>query len=133
MSGTIDSWQAERDGITYRIDLYDDEEANADPAGQGDVYDGDPAALEAHARGDWQFAGVVVTPIIDGTEISGASDSLWSVEVGSYEGWKSDALPGGYIGREYLTDVHPVPDMIGEVRANLLKLSTDLQAHGLDR
>lgn len=124
-TGNVGSWTVEQDGLTYRVDLFTDDDANADPAGQGDCYDA--ADIEAHERGDWLFTGVVVTPVIGGRPVDEARDSLWSVEFGSNEGWRSERNPRGVIDQDEISR-YPVPDMICEVRANLAKLRDGLVA-----
>lgn len=129
----FESWEIDADGLTVRVDLYSDYDANANPAGEGDVYDADMVA--AHARGDWEFVGVVVTPVIGEQEIGAATDSLWSVEYGYYDGWRSGHLPSGRIDRAQL-ERYPIPGMISEVRGNLARVTpgliTALQGVSLD-
>lgn len=117
MAEIIEETTIKRDGITYRVMVVPDEDASIDDA---DCYtDGDKAT---YAAGDWQFVGVIVRPVIDGTEFSDAEDSLWSVQYGTNPEWDHELLPGGTVGMAYIVDTHPVPDMIGEVRANLERL-----------
>jgi hypothetical protein len=121
----LDSWDIDRDGITYQVALYSDDDSNRDPVNEGDNYTAEDVA--AHDRGDWQFVGVVVTPLVGGQVVEAAADSLWSVEYGSNPGRWLDA--GGrdqVVDREYITNVHPVPEMIREVRGNLAKLGSEI-------
>lgn len=130
---TIDSWTVDRDGITYQIQLVDDQDANQDAAGQGDCYS--PSDLAAHAAGDWTFVGVIVTPVIGGRAVDGASDSLWSVEWGTMPAEPEPHQGGQHgetvIGRERI-ESYPVPDLISEVRGNLARLRVDLGSVNLD-
>lgn len=125
MDMKLDSWTTEQDGITYQVALYADDDSNQDPAGCSDNYEA--ADLDAHKRGDWEFVGVVVTPLVDGQTVEAAQDSLWGVEYGSNPGrWLDEQGRETVVDREYITNVHPVPEMIPEVRGNLAKLRGDL-------
>lgn len=122
-SGDIDSWTVDQDGITYRVDLFTDD--NQDVAGSGDCCNAQDIA--AHARGDWLFTGVVVTPLVDGRPVTDAQDSLWGVEYGRNPGrWQDRNGRDQVIDRDYLTRVHPVPDMIAVARGNLAGLRDSL-------
>lgn len=107
-----------RDGIAYRVMVvpdYDSSTADADCYSPSDV-----AAFE---RGEWQYVGVIVRPVIDGTEVDAAEDSLWSVEYGTMPA-ETEPFQGGQhaetvIGMDEIVNVHPVPDMLGEVLSRL--------------
>ena len=130
---TIDSWTTEQDGITYRIRLVDDQDANMDAAGQGDCYS--PSDLAAHAAGDWTFVGVIVTPEVDGRPVEAAEDSLWSVEYGTMPA-ETEPHEGGQHGETVIDreriESYPVPDLISEARGNLRRLRVDLGGLKLD-
>lgn len=140
MSGEIDTRVIEVGGIKYRVDLDPDDEAHPRD------YDRDAYSQEAIAefdRGDWRYVGVTETPVIDGigsgidsdavsgslgTIECGLSGSLWAVEYGHSARWVSDTLPDGDIDMDQIVSVHPVPDMIPEVRASLRKLHAALSS-----
>ena len=132
--GDIDSWTIELDSIRYRIDLDPDYEANACPSGQGDCYS--PEDLDAHARGLWSFVGVTVSPVIDGLDGETLRASLWGVEYGTMpaetEPHEGGQHPETTTDRAYLESTYPVPDLVSEVRSDLRKLRTALQALPLD-
>ena len=110
---TIDSWTVDRDGITYQIRLVDDQDANQDAAGQGDCYS--PSDLAAHAAGDWTFVGVIVTPVIGGRAVDGASDSLWSVEWGTMP---AEPEPTGFGGEDAQDAMlKHIGDIVGQGKA----------------
>lgn len=129
MSGELDSWTVQLDGITYRIDLDPDYEANSAPAGQGDCYS--PSDLEAHAAGSWQFVGITVSPVIMGLEEYALRQSLWSVEFGIMPA-ETEPYEGGQHGETVIDrasiEACPFPDLAGEVRADLAKLRKKLNA-----
>lgn len=143
MSGEIDSWTYETGGIKYRFDIDPDYESNCDDLRANDEGMRDET-VAAHARGEWQYVLVAVTPVLDGvddTRYSAMADHLGGVEWGelpptSAEGIPEDDSrygaddPGTSIGREYIQGTHPGPDMIAEVKGNLAKLRDRLA--GLD-
>lgn len=141
MAGQIDSWQIERDGITYRVDIDPDYESNqGDPRGNDDGMREETA--EAHQRGEWEYVGVTVTALVAGTDYTGdyptASASLWGVEYGTLPATSAEGIPGDdprygpdsaavEIGRGEIEN-YPVPDLISEVRGELAKLRDHLNA-----
>lgn len=145
MTGEIDSWTVERDGIKYRFDVDPDYEANSVSNPRANDEGMRDETIAAHKRGEWQYVGVTVTPLLDGlddTADSYLSDSLWGVEWGELPATSAEGIPeddsrygtddpGTSIGREYITDTHPGPDMIPEVRGNLRKLRDKLNALSL--
>jgi hypothetical protein len=93
--------------------------------------------VAAHQRGDWEYVGVIVAPVINGTTVEAAQGSLWGVEYGTLPPTSAAGIPrddprwgpddaGVTIDREYITSVHPVPEMIPEVRGNLGKLGSEI-------
>lgn len=110
-----------RDGISYRVMISPDCDSSPDDA---DCYSASDKA--AFKRGDWQYVGVIVRPVIDGQEIDGAEDSLWSVEFGDMpaetEPFRGGQHSGWHVGMDEIVNTHPVPDMISEVRGQLEKL-----------
>ena len=112
-------------GLSYRIEVFEDPDAGS-PAEQYGLYPEScytQAQQDAHDRGDWMFAGVVVTPLVGGLEIDGAADSLWGVEFGHYTLTDDEDRVQGTtdIGLDEIVKTHPVPDMLDEVRAGLRK------------
>jgi hypothetical protein len=120
----IDQTTIERDGITYRVIVAYDPVCRPDDY---DCYSDDAKA--AWSRDDWCYTGVIVRPVIAGSEVKDAEDSLWGVEYGTLPGHVSTG-PGDdepthdpiCIGIDQIVNDHPVPDMIGTVRGNLARL-----------
>jgi hypothetical protein len=103
-------------GISYDVIITPDSDMT-EP--DGDCYTPEDRA----AYGDtWSYVGVTVRPVVNGIDTATAGDSLWAVEHGTSPGW------GRAHGMDYYLTVHPVPDMIREVRANLAKLRSELIA-----
>jgi hypothetical protein len=140
MADIIESWETEADGMRYRVALVPDYESSPDD------YDGYPhGTREAFRRGEWQFVGVIVTPILDGPaegmagagQFSGVTDaSLWSVEWGTMPGCETDhgecnATEDVVIDRAFINR-YPVPDLISEVRGQLRQLREALSGLALD-
>jgi hypothetical protein len=124
MTGGTGSWAVTQDGIRYRTDVDPDDDATV-----ADYDNYSPSDKEAFNRGEWQFAGVTVTPEVNGTDRDPCSflpESLWAVEYGTMpaetEPWQGGTHPEITIGRDELASNHPVPDMSSEVRANLARL-----------
>jgi hypothetical protein len=133
MSGEIDSWTVQLDGITYRVDLDPDYEANSAPAGQGDTYS--PEDVASHAAGRWQFVGVTVSPVLAELDTEAFSESLWSVEFGimpaETEEWQGGRHEELVIDRQTIQE-YPFPDLAGEVRTRLRTFRALLGALQLD-
>jgi hypothetical protein len=117
----IDETTITRDGITYRVMVTPDYDSSPDDA---DCYS--DSDKEAFKRGDWQYVGVIVRPVIAGQEFDAAEDSLWAVEYGHMpaeaEEYQGGMHPETTIRLDEIVNTHPVPDMISEVRAHLAQL-----------
>lgn len=102
-----------RDGIEYRVTLTHDTDVRPTDY---DCYT--PADVAAWGRDEWCYVVVKVAAIIPGFDVSESDDYLGGVEY----------APAGYAGftatidDDYIRDAHPVPDMIEEVRAGLVKI-----------
>lgn len=129
MNGEIDSWTTEKDGIKFRFDVDPDYDSDRDDLRANDEGMRDET-LAAHGRQEWRYVGVTVTPLIEGTD---TRDSLRSVEWGDLPATSNAGIPEDdyrygpdsaavTIGRDYIQDVHPGPEMIEEARANLAAL-----------
>lgn len=127
MSGYVDSWTVEQDGITYRVDLDPDTDSTPDDA---ECYS--PSDIKAYRDDLWSYVGVTVTPLVAG---AGASAATWGVEYGvmpaETEPWQGGmhdrtVIDRAVIEREY------VPELIVEARAELRKLREALSALALN-
>ena len=113
-------------GLSYRVTVVPDLDAGR-PEDNGDCYT--PAQIAAWSRDDWLYVGVIVTPVIGGTDITASEQSLWGNEYGDFlltdeddntTGRRRidlDYMIGGETGHpEY---AYPVPDLISEARESL--------------
>lgn len=141
MLGELDSWTVESGGIRFRFDLDSDYEANRDDLRANDEGMRDET-VAAHGRGEWEYVGVTVTPLVDGLdtgEFSYVSAQLWGVEFGDLPATSAAGIPEDdfrygpdseavSVGRDEIAGTYPGPDMIAEVRVNLARLRDALAA-----
>lgn len=105
MSGEIESALVEIKGVYFRVDIDPDYDAKPTDA---DCYS--DADVTAWRNGDWRYVGVTVSV----SDHPSMSDSLWAIEFGS--------MPTAEITLSRLINDHPVPDMVSELRAQVVKL-----------
>lgn len=118
-------------GLSYKIAVVPDLDSSPDDA---DCYTATQKA--AWARDEWSYVGVIVTPVVNGTELLDFDDSLWGLEYGDFTMTDED---DNVTGRTWLTldafttetvhemadgtekrfPAYPVPDMISEVQHKL--------------
>jgi hypothetical protein len=117
------------DGLAWHVRVVMDDEQPDAPDDDGAT----PAQVRAYQRGDWYYAGVIVTPVISGQRVTEADQSLWSVEYGRYTLTDENGNVTGEIvidldslvngqksadGTE-VYEPYPVPDLIAEAKAEL--------------
>lgn len=118
MSDTIETREIVKNGITYKVTIEADydvrPESDGDWASQEDI--------DAWKRDEWRYVGVIVTPVIAGTEIEGADDSLWGCAWGT--------VPGNPVefDMDEICNVHPVPQIIETVNGKLKVFAAKIQA-----
>ena len=118
---TIDSrtiQDAAVSGLAYSVEIVDDSDMS-DVEGDGCT----PRQISAFRRGDWQYVGVLVTPVIDGDPIETARVSLWGVEYGDYllTDEHDNEVGRRWLGMDEIINEHPVPEMLDEVKDNVLQ------------
>lgn len=105
------------DGREYRVTLEDDLDSSIDDA---DCYSEEDIA--AWRNDVWNYVGVIVTPLsVPESKQFELSDSLWGVEFDFplQEKQTIDGVRYFDTGMDYMVMVHPVPDMIDGVIANV--------------
>lgn len=135
-TGDVDSWTADRGGITYRVDLWDDCEANSQSV--ADIAADDeglsPSDLAAFVRDDWRYVGVVVVPLVDDLPVIQARVSLWHCGWGTMpaetEPWQGGMHAELNMDRAAIED--QAADLFGEARAELVRFRALLSALPLD-
>ncbi len=118
-------------GLSWRVTVFPDYDVTPSDA---DCYT--PSQVKAWEAGEWQYVGVVVTPVIADTEFVSCDDSLWGLEYGAYLVTDEDdneteriSLDMDYFTKgtpEHPEYAYPVPDMIeackGQLKAKLALL-----------
>lgn len=100
---------AEVPALSYRIDVVPDDDSRPEETDALD--EADVAAWKAD---EWRYVGVMVTPVIEGIgDLDESSSDLWGVEFGTLPNVPS-------IDLDQPVKQYPVPDLIEDVRANLL-------------
>lgn len=106
-------------GLSYRVDIVPDPDETPYSTNVYTEADTDPEMLAAWNNDEWQFVGVIVTPIIDTViELDNLDASLWGVAFGD--------LPGSTIDAERLVNHYPGPDLIKEARTRVAEHITEI-------
>lgn len=102
-------------GLSYRFAIYADDHSSPDDA---DCYDA--RTTEAWRNFDWQYVGMIVTPIVDHVgDLDDMSDSLWGLEYGRFPLDVNGIRAIKSLDLNELVTNYPGPEMMDQVRFNL--------------